>query len=400
MELSENTSRMTLREWLSLLGLTFAAFIFNTSEFVPVGLLSDIAADFSLTTAAAGMLISVYAWVVMLLSLPLMILASRMEMRRLMLLLVGGFAFFQVCSFLSSSYAMLMASRIGVACAHSVFWSIASPMAARLVSSRHRSLALSMVTTGSSIAMIFGVPIGRIIGLQIGWRMTFLSIGIVAAFTFAYMLFTMPQLPSRGKFSVKKLPTIFACPPLVGIFVLSAFFATAYYTGYSYIEPFMKHVGHMPDALITTALMCFGVAGIGGSVVFARYYNRHRYGFQTIMLTTLMLCLALLLPFARSAAATFALLLAWGVAATAFNIAMQCEIIQQASAEATSVAMSIFSGIFNFGIGTGAFIGGRICSATQVDFVGIGGAIIALGALAYWWFCLRVYLKRAYAAKA
>ena len=129
----DNTEKMPLRNWLPVVGLACSAFVFNTSEFVPIGLLSDIGADFGMSTASTGMLISVYAWVVMLLSLPLMILVSRMEMRRLMLMLVALFAMCQVMSYLSGSYAMLMASRIGVACAHSVFWSIVTPMAARMV---------------------------------------------------------------------------------------------------------------------------------------------------------------------------------------------------------------------------------------------------------------------------
>ena len=66
---------MPLRVWFPLVGLTLSTFIFNTSEFIPIGLLTDIASDFNMTEAGAGMLISVYAWVVMLLSLPLMILA-------------------------------------------------------------------------------------------------------------------------------------------------------------------------------------------------------------------------------------------------------------------------------------------------------------------------------------
>lgn len=54
-------SRMSLREWLPLFGMTASTFILNTSEFMPIGLLTDIAADFKITEAHAGMLISVYA---------------------------------------------------------------------------------------------------------------------------------------------------------------------------------------------------------------------------------------------------------------------------------------------------------------------------------------------------
>ena len=341
----DNTKKMPLRNWLPVVGLACSAFVFNTSEFVPIGLLSDIGADFGMSTASTGMLISVYAWVVMLLSLPLMILVSRMEMRRLMLMLVALFAMCQVMSYLSGSYAMLMASRIGVACAHSVFWSIVTPMAARMVPTRHRALALSIVATGSSIAMVFGMPVGRMIGLAVGWRMTFLSIGVVAAVIFAYLMLTLPKLPSRGKFSVRKLPMMLRSRALSGIYVLTIFFATAYYTTYSYIEPFLLRVTGMPDTLVTTTLMLFGGAGIMGSM------------------------------------------------------ALQSEIIAIAPAEGTSVAMSIFSGIFNFGIGTGAFIGGRVCSLSSVEWVGLAGAAIAIAALGYWLARLRHFFRAFYSAR-
>ena len=76
---------ITLKQWLPLIGLTCCAFVFNTSEFMPIGLLTDIAASFSLTEAQAGIMISVYAWGVMLLSLPLMVFASRFEFKRMLL---------------------------------------------------------------------------------------------------------------------------------------------------------------------------------------------------------------------------------------------------------------------------------------------------------------------------
>ena len=358
----ENTEKMPLRSWLPVVGLACTAFVFNTSEFIPIGLLTDIGTDFHMSTAETGMLISIYAWVVMTMSLPLMILASRMEMRRLMLTLIATFALFQFLSSISTSFYMLLAARIGVAFAHSVFWSIVSPMAARIVSERYRPLALSIVCSGASIAMVFGMPVGRMIGLLLGWRMTFLTIGIVAVATFIYMFLTLPVVPSRGKFSVKKLPVLFKNKPLMGIFILTIFFATSYYTCYSYIEPFMKQITGMSDSLVTASLMSFGASGIAGSFAFSKFYNAHRFPFLTILLAIIAACIFLVLPAAFSIEVTFAVLALWGFAGTAFNVAMQDEIIKFAPQDGTAVAMSIFSGIFNVGIGTGAFIGGLVCT--------------------------------------
>lgn len=147
-------TKMTSKERLPLIGMTVSAFIFNTSEFMPIGLLTDIAKSFSISEAKAGMLITVYSWIVMLLSLPLMLLVSKIDYKKLFMGTVALFGICQVLTVLSNSYGMLMASRIGVACAHAIFWSIASPIAVRMASEEHQSKALGMVVTGTSVATL------------------------------------------------------------------------------------------------------------------------------------------------------------------------------------------------------------------------------------------------------
>ena len=112
---------MSVRQWLPLIGLVLCVFVFNMSEFMPIGLLTSIADDFGVSESQAGYLISVYAWAVALLSLPMMLLLRRMQYRPMLLLFVGMFAFFQVMSGVATDYWMLLISRLGVAVAHAVF---------------------------------------------------------------------------------------------------------------------------------------------------------------------------------------------------------------------------------------------------------------------------------------
>ena len=87
---------MRLGHWLALLGLSFAPFIFNTSECLPIGLLTDIKNDFGLTEASVGMLISLYACAVMISWLQLMLLVSKTAMKRLQLRRLGVFTWFLI----------------------------------------------------------------------------------------------------------------------------------------------------------------------------------------------------------------------------------------------------------------------------------------------------------------
>ena len=270
-------SRIALREWMPVIVLMCCTFVFNTSEFIPIGLLSDIAADFGITEARAGLLITVYAWVVALVSLPLMLAVARMECRRLMLGVLGLFIASHVLSGLSSSYAMLMASRIGVACAHAVFWSIVSPLAVRVAPKGAQSAALGLIITGTSIAMIVGLPLGRVIGLYVGWRTTFFFIAAVAAAVWLFLAAIFPRVPSRDTISLRKVPSLLGNPALVGLYVLTVLMVTGHYTGYSYIEPFLAQVAGLDNDWITWVLTAFGLVGIVGSLWFSRDYEKRPY---------------------------------------------------------------------------------------------------------------------------
>ena len=382
-------SKMSARCWVALIGLTCSAFIFNTSEFIPIGLLSDIAADLGISEARTGMVISVYAWVVMRMSMPLMVVFSKMDLNKLMIGVMASFTVFQFCSSVSTGYWMLMASRAGVACSHSLFWAIVTPLAVKIAPPAHKSLAMSMVVTGSSIATIVGLPIGRVIGLALGWRMTFVSVGLFALALTIYLAFSLPKVGSGGGVSFKAVPGIFRNPMLRSIYILTITYAMGYFVTYSFIEPFLKQIAGFSEDMITLTLSVFGVAGVMGSIIFAKCYGRHRLVYNTLSLVGIFLCLALFRPIASSPLLIVAAYIVWGIIGTAFNVGLQSEIIASSRENECAVAMAIFSGIFNCGIGTGALIGGAVTSGLSVAYIGYFGAAIALVTLLFWLFSAR-----------
>lgn len=369
--------------WLPLIGLTFAVFVFNTSEFMSIGLLTDIATDLNISEARAGLLISVYAWVVAIMSLPLMIMVSKMELKRLLLSIIALFVVSHVASAFAEGYYTLMLSRIGVACAHAIFWSIAPPLAVRTVPDGKRALGLSTIATGSSVAMVVGLPLGRVVGLYVGWRMTFLSIAIISALIFIFIAVVFPKLQSRGKFAFKQLPDLLHNRVLVGVFIMSVLFATAHYTGYSYIEPFLGKVAALSPDVVTLVLIVFGASGMLGSISFSKYYMANRRRFMFVMTIGPALCLLLLQVAAASLLSVVVVCIMWGAMATAFNIAFLDNTIRFAPENATSIGMSIFSGIFNLGIGSGAYVGGLVVSHLSIDYIGYAGGLIGLIATLY-----------------
>ncbi|EAB4703310.1 sugar transporter [Salmonella enterica] len=368
--------------WLRVVTLAIAAFIFNTTEFVPVGLLSDIAESFHMQTAQVGIMLTIYAWVVAVMSLPFMLLTSQMERRKLLICLFVLFIASHVLSFLAWSFTVLVISRIGIAFAHAIFWSITASLAIRLAPAGKRAQALSLIATGTALAMVLGLPIGRVVGQYFGWRTTFFAIGMGALITLLCLIKLLPKLPSEHSGSLKSLPLLFRRPALMSLYVLTVVVVTAHYTAYSYIEPFVQNVAGLSANFATVLLLILGGAGIIGSLVFGKLGNRHASSLVSIAIALLVVCLLLLLPAADSEAHLAILSIFWGIAIMVIGLGMQVKVLALAP-DATDVAMALFSGIFNIGIGAGALVGNQVSLHWSMSAIGYIGAIPACAALVW-----------------
>ncbi|AMH95177.1 MFS transporter [methanogenic archaeon ISO4-H5] len=383
---------MAFRQWLPLIGLTVSVFIFNMSEFMPVGLLTSIADDFGTSESQTGLIISFYAWAVAICSLPLMLLLRKVDYRPMLLMAVLTFTVFQFLSGISTSYWMLMASRIGVALAHSVFWSIAAPLAVSVVEFRYHRFALSVMAVGTSVAMILGLPLGRVIGLAMGWRMSFFAIAAVSVLTLILLTAVFPQVRNPGTFTVKRMPDIYRNRVLVGVYVMIVVFVTGHFTCYSYIEPFLLDAAGMSDGSVTVALTVFGLAGIVGSMIFSKMYDRTRFR----IVPAVLLFSGLSMMMFGLALGNFVLLMAlcalWGMCYTLFCVISQNETLRAAPVDAAPVAMSLQSGIFNAGIASGSIVGGIVIDLRSVNDIGFVASVFALAAFlfTYLWLIRKI----------
>ncbi len=384
-----DTSRHS--QYLRVFALGFSGFIFNTTEFVPVGLLSDIAKDFSISTGTVGWMLTIYAWIVASMSLPMMMVTARIERKKLLLALFTLFIVSHCLSVFAWNFEVLVASRVGIAFAHAVFWSITASIAIRVAPPGKKTFALSVLATGTSLAMVLGVPLGRIIGQWLGWRVTFGVIGLTALLIMFVLYRLLPPLPSLLKGSMKKqLPDLLKNPALMGLYLFIFMIFTAHYSAYSYIEPFLKVVGQLSDNFTTFLLLLFGIAGILGSVIFGSLDEKVNTTLLVACTSIVILSTALLYFAVPYLWEICILLVVWSAALMVVSLVMQVKVLN-IDANASDMIMSMFSGTINLGIGAGALIGGQVIHTLSLGSIGYISALFAAASLCWILFMLKKF---------
>ncbi|MBN3785378.1 sugar transporter [Burkholderia sp. Ac-20353] len=382
--------------WWGVLALALSAFIFNTTEFVPVALLSAIGDSLHMQPTDVGLMLTIYAWTVAVVSLPLTVLTRHVDRRKL---LTGVFLLFiasHVVTGVAWNFPVLMFGRAGIACAHAIFWSISISLAVRLAPPERKSRALSLLAMGTSIAMVAGIPLGRVIGEAVGWRAAFLTIALVAAIALLILRATLPALPSQQTGSLRSLPVLLRKPMLVSLYLITILVVSAHFTSYTYIEPFVHSVSHASGSRITFILILFGSAGIPAAFCFNRIYPHRPGTFLLASVIAIATCLLVLFPSALSIVTLSVHTVIWGGAIVCFGLAMQAWVLRLAP-DATDLAVSIFSGLYNVGIGAGALLGNHIAGDFGLPWVGtFGGVVGGLGA-GICWLALRAQRKVAIA---
>ena len=371
----------TFKQWVSVCALAVGAFIFNTTEYIPIALLSDIGQSFDKPATEVGMMITVYAWIVALLSLPLMLMTKNIERRKLLLMLFALFALFHALSFFSWNFNILLVSRIGIALTHAVFWSITASLAVRLAPTGKTNQALGLLSTGTVLAMVLGIPLGRVVGQYFGWQLSFLLIGVCAAGVMVVLAKNLPALPSQNTGSLSSLPSLFKRRNLMLLYAMAVLIITAHFTAYSYIEPFVLQVGGFKAEQVTIVLSLYGLAGFAASYLFGKWFAKSQRLFMLGAVAVILLSALLLLPFASFPYAVYALVFIWGLAIVIVSLGMVSKVLAFAS-DATDVANSIYSGLYNVGIGGGALLGHYVTVWFGLSNIGIAGALLAAAGLA------------------
>ncbi|WP_280228307.1 MFS transporter [Nocardia cyriacigeorgica] len=367
---------------LALLALTLGAFAIGTTEFIVVGLLPDIAADYTVSIPTAGLLVTGYALGVVA-GAPVMTgLGTRVSRKRMLLasllLLIAG----NLLSAVAPSFALMLTGRIVASLAHGAFFGIGAVVAGSLVAADRKAGAIAIMFTGLTAATVVGVPLGTLLGQQFGWRLTFALVAVIGVIGFVGVVALVPDQPAPRDARLRSEFSALANPQVLLAMAMTVLGFGGVFAAITYLAPMMTEVAGYSESSVTWLLVLFGLGMFAGNLIGGRYADRHLMPMLYISLGLLAAVLALFTVTAHSkplAAITVVLIGALGFATVP---PLQKRVLDQA-AGAPTLASAINIGAFNLGNALAAWLGGLVISTglgyTAPNWVGALLAASALG---------------------
>lgn len=364
-----------------LMALAIGAFGIGVTEFSPMGMLPVIADDLGVSIPTAGILISAYAFGVLVGAPVMTLLFANMPRRRLLVLSMVIFTLGNLMSALADSYSALMISRIITSFNHGVFFGVGAVVATQLVPPNQRAGAVAAMFSGLTIATVGGVPLASFVGTTLGWRNAFLGIAAIGLVAMIALRFSLPPLVNQEKANIRNELAVLSKGSVLAALLLTVVGASSMFTVFTYIVPILQQETHASTTFVTAMLVLYGVGLAVGNVLGGRYADRTLYGTLIVSLIAVILLLVIFTVTMSSSVIVGPLIFLWGIASFAVVPPLQSLVVQEAS-EAPNLASAMNIGAFNLGNAVGAALGGGVISAglglPAVALAGAGTALLGL----------------------
>jgi DHA1 family inner membrane transport protein len=344
---------------LPLLALALGAFGIGVTEFSPMGMLSVIAADLEVSIPTAGMLISAYAFGVVV-GAPIMTLGfASMSRRSLLLLAMSIFTIGNLVSALSDNYATLLLGRIITSFNHGAFFGVGAVVATQLVPPEKRAGAVAAMFSGLTIANIGGVPLATYIGETIGWRTAFMGMAVLGVITLIALRTSLPKLAVDGQTTIASEIKVLGKGSVLLALLLTVVGSSSMFTVFSYIAPILQDETRVGTLFVTSMLVLYGAGLAVGNMLSGRFADRNLTGTLVVSMLATVMLLTVFASTMQNALLVPPLIFFWGITSFAVVPPLQALVVQEA-ADAPNLASSMNIAAFNLGNATGAALGGAV----------------------------------------
>ena len=366
----------------ALLSIAVCSFGIGTTEFVPAGILPEIANHFNVSIPTAAFTVSWYALGVgisgPLLTAGTISLSRKYVLACLMVLFTVG----SIISALATTFNVLVISRIITSLCHGSFFGIGAVVVSSIVPPNKRASAIAAMFTGLTLSNVLGVPFGTFIGQTMGWRAVFWIIALMGGVGLIGLLVFLPEKLNIPRTRLKQELLIFKNPRIWGALLTTALGFSGLITCFTYIAPIMRDIAAFPASSLSWLIALYGIGLVIGNIIGGKAADR---ALIPALYTSLIALACILAIFTFTAYYKFtAAITLFFIGLIGFSLVPSLVRNVMVKAEnAPTLASTVNISAFNLGISLSVYLGGLAINAglgyTSPMWLGCILAIIALG---------------------
>ncbi|MCM3615365.1 MFS transporter [Microbacterium enclense] len=366
-----------------LIVVMLLSFLLVTAEFLPNGVLTEMAASLGVTPGQAGQTVAVTALAGLLFAPTVGLLLPRLDRRTL---LVGAAAAATVSSLvvaLVPSLPAILVARFLLGAAISAFWSMSITVAARLASPDRIGRAVMFGSAGVSLATVAGVPLGVALSEVLDWRSVFLLVAALTAAIGVAVRVALPPVPPAAASSLGILIDTLRRPGVGSGMIGHVLVVLGHFVAYTYIRLSLERIPDVDAGTIVLMLALFGAGGLVGNILVGMIVDRAfaRLAVGGPLVIAVAIAIVLLLPGAVTLVA--AAVAVWGFFFASWLIIVNTWVGHRMPDRLEAGGSLMVTG-FQLGIVIAASVGGILVDATSVMTVdAIGIALLVVGALLF-----------------
>jgi predicted MFS family arabinose efflux permease len=259
----------------TLFALATTFFGIGITEFIGVGVLPLIAADFSVSTSTAGEIVSLYALGVAIGGVILTSLTSRYDKKRVVLGAILVFILGHILTGLATSFPALLFGRIISATSHGLFFALASSIAVSLVPQDKAAGAIAFIFGGFTVATAFAAPLGTYVSGIFGWRIPFFAIAAVGVIAFFLNRAAIPALNSGRKktASFRDQFRLVTHPHVLLMLAVTILGYGGTFATFTYLSPILQEITGISAESVSAVLVLYGITIAIGNYLGGRFGN-------------------------------------------------------------------------------------------------------------------------------
>ena len=361
------------RTWSAVGSMSMCVAMLIAAEFMPVSLLTPIAADLGASAGMAGQAISISGLFAVVTSLLIPTVASRFDRRHVLIALTGVMLASLLLIAAAPNFGVLMAARALLGITIGGFWALATATIMRLVPAESVPKALGILYTGNAIAAAFAAPIGSYMGAIIGWRGTLLALAPIVAANLVWQWISLPSMPPQAANPVGKIIGLLkrrhVAFAMLGVMLT---FAGAFAT-FTYLRPFLETYTRVSVRQLSMLLLGLGVAGFAGTYGATALLGKHLYALLRWLPLALAAVTVAMVLFGHVLWAAAVTMIAWGALNSAIPVAWSTWLSKAIGDEPESGGGLLVAAI-QLAIMLGAALGGMLLDRMSIAATLLGGA--------------------------